>query len=63
MSGLTDYVAEVLTAAISANPDDSDFVIHQGDDDLVYVSPESGTLYLISVKEAKAVMRVRVTVK
>ena len=54
MSEFADYVADALTSHIAETPDLSDFIVRQGDDELVWVDVENQTFFLITVKEATA---------
>lgn len=51
----TNYIADALTSHIAGSDGNADFILSQGDD-LVYVDVEGCSFYLITVKEAVAVV-------
>jgi hypothetical protein len=55
MSSFAQYIADALTSHIAGETDSSDFVLRQGEDDITYVDPEEGEVFLITVKKARFV--------
>lgn len=55
MSEFADYIADILTSYIIAEQQDPpDFIVRQGDDEIVWVDLENQAFFLITVKKAKA---------